>query len=220
MAGKQRLFANPARPNAAAAGGTHQLWPHLRGDTDFLPAVGDALEKLAASSGEVFDVTSGSRTLAEQSTLYANRASNPYPVAPPTASDPHIRKIAADVKVNGQPIQNVFNVKQLASVGLVGVSGDAVHVQLADQSGTGSVKLLNQPQDTNAPDTSYPGAQTVDDTTSALKSVGDFLGKLADPNLWRRVSQVILGALLLLMGLKSFTGGAVDPLGAAGKVVP
>jgi hypothetical protein len=99
------------------------------------PRVLGALRQLASLLGVHLHVTSAHRTLAQQAALYANRARNPFPVAPPTPADPHVRGIAADVLANGQPIQKVVSAKDLASVGLVGLPGDAVHVQIRDAGG-------------------------------------------------------------------------------------
>ncbi|HEX6461109.1 MAG TPA: hypothetical protein VF032_19490 [Thermoleophilaceae bacterium] len=44
------------------------------------------------------------------------------------------------------------------------------------------------------------------------------LATLLDPAFWLRVAEAVGGIALLLMGLKSLTGGTVDPVGAAGRV--
>ena len=71
------------------------------------------LDRLAAARGEQWTVTSGLRTDAEQAALYADRASNPYPVAKP-----------------GTSIQDVIGASELRAAGLEPLVGDAVHVQL------------------------------------------------------------------------------------------
>jgi hypothetical protein len=53
-----------------------------------------------------------------------------------------------------------------------------------------------------------------------LEAVGKLIGALMDPHTWIRVVEVIGGAVLMLMAMKELTGGSVDPIGAARKVVP
>jgi hypothetical protein len=66
------------------------------------------------------------------------------------------------------------------------------------------------------------GADTkVSDAANAvLKPAEGFLNLLTNPQTWLRLVEIVMGAALLLMGLKTFTGGAVDPLGAVPKVIP
>lgn len=149
MATRRRMFAHPtrARPLGVAGGNIGELagrtsasggkgWPHLRGDLDFLPAVGDALEALAAASHQIFTVTSGRRSISEQ----ANVKSTYGPKAAATPSAPHVAGYSADVTVNGKPIWEVFSAKQLAAAGLGtfpgGASDDPVHVQLLGKGNT------------------------------------------------------------------------------------
>jgi hypothetical protein len=56
--------------------------------------------------------------------------------------------------------------------------------------------------------------------TNPLKAAEGFLNLLTNPQTWLRLVEIVMGAALLLMGLKSFSGGAVDPLGAVPKVIP
>jgi hypothetical protein len=116
--------ATPTAP--AAAPGTYA---HLSGDLDANPELLARLESLAASRGETFKVTSGLRTVAEQQVLWDNRASNPFPVAPPGTSL-HQHGNAADVTVNGVPIQNAISRDELIRAGLSPLAGDEVHVEL------------------------------------------------------------------------------------------
>lgn len=118
--------------------GSSVLYPHLRGDLDADPALLQRLEAFAAKLGQVFDVTSGKRTYAEQSYLYEHRDTNPYPVAPPGTSRHETGK-AADVEINGQPIQNVISAADLKAAGLNPLTGDAVHVELAGGNSGGGV---------------------------------------------------------------------------------
>jgi hypothetical protein len=122
----------PAAPAPAAAPGRAApgSYPHLRGDLDADPRMLRALETLAARRGETFNVTSGLRTHAEQTRLWNNRHSNPYPVARPGTSR-HESGLAADVTIGGRAIQTVVSEAELRSVGLRPLRGDAVHVELA-----------------------------------------------------------------------------------------
>lgn len=114
-------------PAARPAAGSY---PHLSGDLDASPEVLSRLEALAARRGERFHVTSGHRSYEEQARLWAERHSNPYPVARPGSSR-HESGRAADVTVNGRPIQDVVPAAELVAAGLRPLAGDAVHVELA-----------------------------------------------------------------------------------------
>jgi hypothetical protein len=116
----------PAAP--AAPGGTYK---HLTGDLDANPELLARLERLAAARGETWNVTSGLRTHAEQQHLWDNRASNPFPVARPGTSR-HEHGNAADVTINGRPIQDVISADELIRAGISPLAGDAVHVELPD----------------------------------------------------------------------------------------
>jgi hypothetical protein len=116
-----------AAPSAGAAPGSY---PNLTGDLDASPEVLTRLDRMAAARGERWTVTSGLRTDAEQAVLWANRASNPYPVARPGTSI-HRTGQGADVTIGGRPIQDVIPADALRAAGLEPLVGDAVHVQLA-----------------------------------------------------------------------------------------
>ena len=104
-------------------------YAHLSGDLDANPELLARLERLAASRGETFEVTSGLRTTAEQQALWDRRASNPFPVARPGTSL-HEHGNAADVTVGGRPIQDVISRDELVRAGIAPLAGDAVHVEL------------------------------------------------------------------------------------------
>jgi hypothetical protein len=61
-------------------------------------------------------------------------------------------------------------------------------------------------------DTKVSGA-----ANAVLKPAEGFLNLLTDPQTWLRLVEILIGAALLLMGLKSFTGGAVDPVGVVAR---
>ena len=115
--------ATPASPAAPGS------YPHLTGDLDASPEILQKLEALAASKGMKFRVNSGHRSIEEQQRLWDNRHSNPLPVAPPGKSR-HQSGRAADVSIDGRPIQAVFSAAELRAAGLVPLAGDAPHVEL------------------------------------------------------------------------------------------
>ena len=116
----------PATSSQAAPG----TYPNLSGDLDGSPELLARLQRLAAARGERWTVTSGLRTDAEQARLWANRFSNPYPVARPGTSL-HRTGTAADVTIGGRAIQDVVPAGELRAAGLEPLAGDAVHVELA-----------------------------------------------------------------------------------------
>jgi D-alanyl-D-alanine carboxypeptidase len=114
-----------AAPAAAPAGS----YAHLTGDLDANPELLRRLESLAAQRGETWKITSGLRTVAEQQVLWDNRHTNPFPVARPGTSN-HQHGNAADVTINGRPIQDVVSAAELIRAGIRPLAGDAVHVEL------------------------------------------------------------------------------------------
>jgi hypothetical protein len=104
-------------------------YPHLTGDLDANPELLQRLDTLAAQRGETWEITSGLRTVAEQQVLWDNRHTNPFPVARPGTSN-HQHGNAADVSVNGRPIQEVVPAAELIRAGIKPLAGDAVHVEL------------------------------------------------------------------------------------------
>lgn len=118
--------ATLAKATAPASGS----YPHLSGDLDADPELLRRLEALAAQRGESWKVTSGLRTVAERQVLWDNRHTHPFPVAPPGTSN-HQHGNAADVSINGRPIQDVIAADELLRSGLRPLEGDAVHVELA-----------------------------------------------------------------------------------------
>jgi hypothetical protein len=120
-------LASATASQAPAAAGSY---PHLTGDLDGNPELLRRLETLAAQRGESWKVTSGLRTVAEQQVLWDNRHTNPFPVARPGTSN-HQDGNAADVTINGRPIQDVISAAELIRAGIRPLEGDAVHVELA-----------------------------------------------------------------------------------------
>jgi len=107
-------------------------YPGVTGDTDFAPALGAALSKMAIKSGVPIYVQSGGRTMAEQAALYQaylNGTGNL--AAAPTPTAPHIRGIAADIT----PGSEVFG--SLAGGFGLGftVPGESWHIELLSGAG-------------------------------------------------------------------------------------
>jgi D-alanyl-D-alanine dipeptidase len=122
-------LAQASAPQATASQATTGSYAHLTGDLDANPELLRRLETLAAQRGETWKITSGLRTVAEQQVLWDNRHNNPFPVARPGTSN-HQHGNAADVSVNGRPIQDVVPAAELIAAGIKPLAGDAVHVEL------------------------------------------------------------------------------------------
>lgn len=91
--GEQRAHSQQMR--RFATGGRYR---GVTGDTDFVPALGNALSSMSRRTGRSIYVQSGRRTLAEQSALYAAYlAGTGNLAAAPNANAPHVRGIAADI---------------------------------------------------------------------------------------------------------------------------
>lgn len=140
IAALQSFLAPPSPPPVQAAPTTSFAatlakaqgtgsYPHLSGDLDGNPELLKRLESLAAQRGETWKITSGLRTVAEQQVLWDNRHNNPFPVARPGTSN-HQHGNAADVTINGRPIQDVVPAADLLRAGIRPLAGDAVHVEL------------------------------------------------------------------------------------------
>ena len=67
----------------------------VSGDTDFVPALGAALNRMARATSQRIYVQSGRRTIGEQAALYASMPAGM--AAAPTPNAPHVRGIAADI---------------------------------------------------------------------------------------------------------------------------
>lgn len=84
--GEARAVARAVAPPAPAAPGTVGLTPEMAA----------AVARAAALLGHPVPISSGRRSAAQQAALWAGRATNPYPVAPPGTSM-HERGLAIDV---------------------------------------------------------------------------------------------------------------------------
>ncbi|MBC7461126.1 MAG: hypothetical protein H7287_07170, partial [Thermoleophilia bacterium] len=127
----------PPPPSPAVTSPAVKSRPHLRGDLgnpDGNPVFEetlDRLERIGEIMGQPLVVRSGSRTLAEQKSLWDLHAANPSkPIAAfPRADAPHIRGIAADVGVGpvGEGV-SLYNVKgSSAAVASVNMAFTMLH---------------------------------------------------------------------------------------------
>jgi hypothetical protein len=128
-AGGTTFAATLAQATASQQPTSPGTYAHLTGDLDGNPELLRRLEALAAQRGETWKITSGLRTVAEQQALWDNRHNNPFPVARPGTSN-HQHGNAADVTVNGRPIQDAVSAAELIRAGIKPLAGDAVHVEL------------------------------------------------------------------------------------------
>ncbi len=110
----------------------HMKYPGVSGDTDFVPALGQALSRMAQATGQAISVQSGARTLAEQAALweaYQNGTGNL--AAPPNPNAPHVRGIAADITPGRERFGNVAGRFGLGFT----VPSESWHIQLLRKGG-------------------------------------------------------------------------------------
>lgn len=69
----------------------------VTGDTDYMPALGTALERMAQATNTSIYVNSGGRTMAEQAALYARYLAGGTLAAKPDPNAPHVSGRAADI---------------------------------------------------------------------------------------------------------------------------
>lgn len=116
----------------------------VSGDTDFLPALGTALSRMARSAGVPIFVSSGGRTLAEQASLVAQKGAwsptNPGAAAA-TPNAPHVRGVAADIRPGRERFGGVAGRFGLGFT----VSNEPWHVQLLRRGGRVGVPGAGQP---------------------------------------------------------------------------
>lgn len=127
MEAAQKLGLGYARGGAL---GVRRSYPMLSGDTDFLPALGMALSRMAQAVGTAIYVTSGYRSLAEQQALYARYLAGGTLAAKPGTSE-HESGTAADIS----PGSSVFG-RIASKFGLTfNVPGEPWHIALAGAAG-------------------------------------------------------------------------------------
>lgn len=118
--------ATGAAPTAPLPAGRGQIIGDTSGEQ---PGFVSRLAALAAFEHAPVKLSSGYRSFAKQSQLYADRASNPNPVAAPGHSL-HEQGLAADGTIGGVPLGTLPDAV-LARFGLRRVPGDPVHVEVA-----------------------------------------------------------------------------------------
>jgi LAS superfamily LD-carboxypeptidase LdcB len=122
--------------------------------TGFDPAFGKGIWELASAveaQGGHVTFSSGVRSTQKQAELYANRGSNPNPVAKPGTSL-HERGLAADLTGDAKTMALLH--KLAPQFGITGIDGDPVHFQLASAkspAGKGLQPLTPQPSTPAAP---------------------------------------------------------------------
>lgn len=127
-AGIGDFFNRVDTPHYMARGGL------VSGDTDYTPALGRALNRMAQATNTSIFVQSGKRSLAEQAALYASyQSGHGNLAAAPTENAPHVRGIAADITPGRERFGAVA-----AKFGLgFTVPGESWHIQLLDAAAAG-----------------------------------------------------------------------------------
>lgn len=125
-------WANDAAPRFASGGsvampgtGVQRSYPGVSGDTDFIPALGNALSRMAKGTGQSISVQSGFRTYAEQAALQGG----PNPAAAPGTSH-HEYGYAADITPGNSVFGGVAG-KYGLTFPLLGI-GEPWHIELAN----------------------------------------------------------------------------------------
>lgn len=83
--------------SSPGSAGTRRSYPMLSGDTDFTPALGMALSRMARAANQPISVTSGWRSYAEQADLYARYLAGTGNLAAPPGQSNHEDGRAADI---------------------------------------------------------------------------------------------------------------------------
>lgn len=110
---------------------------------DVKPELLSSLNRLGMQGGKVITITSGYRSVAEQTYLWDNAKKlglvHGVTVAKPGTSDHNFGR-AVDATVDGKPVGKVFSQQQFAKVGLKYLPRDTVHVTfLSSKEGGSSV---------------------------------------------------------------------------------
>jgi len=167
-------------------GGAVGALPAMRGgglNQDFLRRLDEA--RKAMPSGMSFSIGSGFRTYEEQSRLYANRGSNPYPVARPGTSA-HESGLAADLKFSSPAAEAWFR-SHMGQFGIgAPVANDPVHFELAKKyaamagaassmsAATGRTTNNNASSEVNIGSVNFNGTN-IRDARGAAQEFGPFL---------------------------------------------
>jgi TP901 family phage tail tape measure protein len=128
---KKLREAAAAAPSGGSWSGGSGQYPGVSGDTDFIPALGNALSKMSKSVGQSISVTSGWRSYAEQAALYAAYLNGTGNLAAPPGSSNHEDGRAADIS----PGSEVFgSAASRFGMGFT-VPGESWHIELLRKGG-------------------------------------------------------------------------------------
>jgi hypothetical protein len=119
----------------------------------------------------------------------------------------YLRDLGADGDVGSSKTAKALN--SYNGNGLGTKVGDYVFKVRTLGQGLHATLVPNDP--TDLPQKAYDAAK------SALSVPEQFLNLIRNPQTWLRLVEMIVGAALLLMGLKTFSGGAVDPVGVVAR---
>lgn len=127
---RAKNLAARSRSGGNWSGGSGQ-YPGVSGDTDFMPALGQALSAMSRAVGQSIHVRSGWRSYAEQAALYAAYLNGTGNLAAPPGSSNHESGRAADIT----PGSEVFG----SAAGRFGlgftVPGESWHIELLRRGG-------------------------------------------------------------------------------------
>ena len=124
----EALLRRAKRTGATGGAGKHRSYPFLSGDTDFVPALGMALSRMARAAHTRISVTSGWRSYAEQAALFAKYGS---PRAAPPGRSNHEDGRAADIS----PGHSVFGGLARRFGLTFPMSWEPWHIELAQRGG-------------------------------------------------------------------------------------
>ena len=190
----------------------------VTGDTDYLPELGSALNRMAAATHHSIYVQSGRRTMAEQQALYdayLNGTGNLAAV--PNANAPHVRGIAADIS----PGREVFGgVAGRYGLGFT-VPSESWHIELTSAPTGGGMGRVNIPKikivgppgpyrdiSQRAADTAWKAARKY---IAAKMPIGNGLGGYIDGaggSVVREAGSVLMSGGLDVSGASAIMGNA------------
>lgn len=124
-------LARLERMMSMVGAGKHRNYPMLSGDTDFVPALGWALSKMARKTGRSINVASGWRSYSEQAALYAAYLAGTGNLAAPPGSSNHEDGRAADISPGSEVFGGVAGQYGLGFT----VPGESWHIELLRRGG-------------------------------------------------------------------------------------
>lgn len=127
----EEFIKNRVKKALASGGGKTRSYPGLSGDTDFIPALGWALSRMARSTGTNISVTSGWRSYAEQAALYQAYLNGTGNLAAPPGSSNHEDGRAADISPGSEVFGGVAGNFGLGFT----VPGESWHIELLKRGG-------------------------------------------------------------------------------------